>query len=489
MRKYLKIAVLVFPLSCTEIERDNPYDEHYVGNASKEGSSSSVESLSVPSSGSLGGGYSGSYGSLTYEGKTYKTVVIGTQTWMAENLNYAVSGSKCYNNLEANCTIYGRLYNLETAKTVCPSGWHLPTDDEWRMMTDYIGDYNTGGKKLKATSGWNNNGNGTDEYGFSALPGGQGSSGGNFIYVGALGVWWTASEYVDARSMAYNSESVLWNDNNESSLLSVRCVSGNQLSITGFDITDYPTTGILLSGEVTGETVTGVTITANGNAVSLINLPALGVNRVDLSGTYVSGVCGTSSEIITVNFAITATASGGTTVTATKNNVSIDCGVVGPDPPLVKTHITLSSAGNSYADLDNGKTYGQEAAAAIKNKIDLIAYSGEVGESGNLGAIYTPDELDFFWDFDGNYWSYLGGDVYFSPIPTDVVAILRNATKFSDIAAFVGGLWYDDFEGLTEIPAVKDTGFLVSTTERNIFAVTIESAGEGRVDLVIVDLW
>ena len=227
MRKYLKIAVLVFPLSCTEIERDNPYDEHYVGNASKEGSSSSVESLSVPSSGSLGGGYSGSYGSLTYEGKTYKTVVIGTQTWMAENLNYAVSGSKCYNNLEANCTIYGRLYNLETAKTVCPSGWHLPTYYEWREMTDdNLGGANTWGKKLKATSGWNNNGNGTDEYGFSALPGGQGSSGGNFIYIGALGFWWTASEYGYAESVGiyYNSENASWHDTNESNLLSVRCV-------------------------------------------------------------------------------------------------------------------------------------------------------------------------------------------------------------------------------------------------------------------------
>ena len=143
------------------------------------------------------GGYNGSYGSLYYEGRTYKTVVIGRQTWMAENLNYNASGSKCYNNSESNCTTYGRLYNWETAKAVCPYGWHLPTQADWEVMTAYIGGSSIEGRKLKARSGWNNNGNGTDEYGFSALPGGRGSSGGSFNDVGDSGHWWSASESED----------------------------------------------------------------------------------------------------------------------------------------------------------------------------------------------------------------------------------------------------------------------------------------------------
>ena len=195
-------------------------------------SSSEAESSSssVPSSSSLGGGYTGSYGSLPYEGQTYKTVVIGTQTWMAENLNYAAEGSKCYSNLDSNCDIYGRLYNWETAMVVCPSGWHLPTQAEWNVMTAYIGGANTEGKKLKATSGWYNDGNGTDEYGFSALPGGGGYSDGYFYGVGNGGYWWSASEdedfsyYAYDRYMYYIYEDARWGNGNKSHLFSVRCL-------------------------------------------------------------------------------------------------------------------------------------------------------------------------------------------------------------------------------------------------------------------------
>jgi len=104
------------------------------------------------------------------DSKTYKYVVIGTKTWMADNLNYATEGSLCYDATEANCTTYGRLYAWSTAKTACPSGWHLPDDAEWTTLINFVG--TAAGKKLKSISGWNSNGNGTDDYGFSALPGG-----------------------------------------------------------------------------------------------------------------------------------------------------------------------------------------------------------------------------------------------------------------------------------------------------------------------------
>jgi len=161
----------------------------------------------------------------------YRTKRIGDQVWMAENLNYNVNGSRCYENKESNCDKYGRLYNWETAKTVCPAGWHLPSDAEWDALTDFVGGVHTSGTKLKATSGWNSNGNGTDEFGFSALPGGLGASDGGFLYVGGTGFWWSTTATTEAnapqawfRDMRYNDPDVFRGYYGRTTLLSVRCV-------------------------------------------------------------------------------------------------------------------------------------------------------------------------------------------------------------------------------------------------------------------------
>jgi uncharacterized protein (TIGR02145 family) len=186
------------------------------------------------------------------DNKHYDAVLIGTQTWMAENLNYNASGSKCGSTLsgtgtvgDANtsaCDTYGRLYNWATAmansasssanpsgvKGVCPDGWHLPSNAEWTTLTDYVGGSSTAGTKLKATSGWNSNGNGTDAHGFSALPGGRGDSGGSFGYVGNYGNWWSATE--NDASFAYNwymgylFVTVVRGNGGKTYLYSVRCV-------------------------------------------------------------------------------------------------------------------------------------------------------------------------------------------------------------------------------------------------------------------------
>jgi hypothetical protein len=89
-----------------------------------------------------GGGRGGNIGN-------YKTVVIGTQRWMAENLDNAIDGSVCHGNLSSNCEKYGRLYTWEIANRACPSGWHLPSDDEWSTLVDYVGGASTAGRKLK----------------------------------------------------------------------------------------------------------------------------------------------------------------------------------------------------------------------------------------------------------------------------------------------------------------------------------------------------
>jgi len=161
------------------------------------------------------------------DGKQYKKVTIGRQTWMAENLNYAASGSKCYDNKESNCQKYGRLYNWNTAKSVCPSGWHLPSKAEWEVLTATVGGEETEGKYLKTTRGWDSS-NGVDAFGFSALPGGSGYPGDHSDdqYIGTHGNWWISSEnntnHAYYRMIIFDIAS--WASNYKTALFSVRCV-------------------------------------------------------------------------------------------------------------------------------------------------------------------------------------------------------------------------------------------------------------------------
>jgi len=157
------------------------------------------------------------YGTLDYGGQSYRTVVIGSQIWMAENLNFAGSGGDigvCYNNQVSNCNTYGRLYrwnevmNLPAScnsslcasqvqsphQGICPAGWHVPTDADWTALTTAVG--SPAGTKLKSQTGWNTGSGyipGTDEFGFSALPGGYGWDG-DFSGAGRWGLWWSATE-------------------------------------------------------------------------------------------------------------------------------------------------------------------------------------------------------------------------------------------------------------------------------------------------------
>jgi len=171
----------------------------------------------------------------TRDGQTYKTVKIGEQTWMAQNINYKTKGgSWCYDNNADKCKQYGRLYDWKTAKTVCPKGWKLPSLEDWNRLVATADGEEIAGKKLKSKSGWNENGNGTDIYGFSALPGGYRYPDGTFGNAGKDGNWWTTtwwmieegdSGYAYIQSMDYDNSNVSRYDTDKSIELSVRCVA------------------------------------------------------------------------------------------------------------------------------------------------------------------------------------------------------------------------------------------------------------------------
>ena len=206
------------------------------------------------------------YGTMvdSRDGKTYKTVKIGNQTWMAENLNYADSAktpslkgkSWCFYNDSLKCGVTGRLYTWAAAidsvklakdtvnpldcgfgKTctlparvqgICPTGWHLPDTTEWNALFTAVGGRSTAATALKSQTGWNNNGNGTDAFGFSALPAGGGGDDGLYDNEGYLTVFWSStvygSNYAYNMYLIYDVDAAGLADNNGYNGFSVRCL-------------------------------------------------------------------------------------------------------------------------------------------------------------------------------------------------------------------------------------------------------------------------
>ena len=145
------------------------------------------------------------YGTLVddVDGQTYKTVKIGDQEWMAENLRRKTN-DYCYDDDEENCTKYGRLYTWSIARSACPKGWHLPSEKEFETLLVAVGGTENSAKKLKSSSGWDKNGNGQDSFCFSALPagkvylnetyGGQVDPNKRFLEIGTSATFWSSTE-------------------------------------------------------------------------------------------------------------------------------------------------------------------------------------------------------------------------------------------------------------------------------------------------------
>src|SRR5690554_3287163 len=186
------------------------------------------------------------------DGNVYKTVTIGNQVWMAENLKYLPSVNNLSEDSQdtpgyyvsdydgtdvtaakatANYTTYGVLYNWPAAMNACPTGWHLPSDAEWTELTDYLGGEGVAGGKLKeiGTTHWNTpNTDATNETGFTALPGGYRYDNGTFSRIGGTGGWWSAAENsaddASLRYMFYNYGLVSRYVNGKELGFSVRCL-------------------------------------------------------------------------------------------------------------------------------------------------------------------------------------------------------------------------------------------------------------------------
>ena len=191
------------------------------------------------------------------DGNVYETVLIGEQLWMTENLkvthynngdeipNITNNGDLCglstgaycnYDNNPTNSETYGRLYNwyaVDDSRGVCPDGWHVPTDDEWTILTDYLGGASVAGGKMKETGldHWNNpNGGATNESGFTGLPSGKRSdANGTFYSMGNIGEFWQSSEsdsvYANGLELYYGGPNVTRYGGYKPAGIGIRCLA------------------------------------------------------------------------------------------------------------------------------------------------------------------------------------------------------------------------------------------------------------------------
>jgi len=200
----------------------------------------------------------GQTGTVTdIDGNVYKTITIGTQVWMAENMKttrycdgtpipyvsdhtqWADLNTEAYcdyDNNPANSATYGRLYNWyvvdsNNPKKVCPTGWHVPTDDEWTTLATFLGGESVAGGKLKetGTTHWiNSNAGVSNESGFTALPGGDRYYFGTFHDIGYLGYWWSATEsnvtHAWWRGLHYDNNNLKRHDSGKNDGFSLRCI-------------------------------------------------------------------------------------------------------------------------------------------------------------------------------------------------------------------------------------------------------------------------
>lgn len=187
------------------------------------------------------------------DGNTYKTVIIGTQEWTAENLNVEhyrngdlipqvqdkdewsklTTGAWCYYEYDSkNGKTYGKLYNwyaVNDQRGLAPEGWHIPSDTDWTKLTDYLGGVKVAGGKIKATTLWNSPNTGaTNKSGFSALPGGYRWGNGTFGNIGGYGYFWSSSDCYNksawGRGLSYFFSEVFPLYNSKPDGLSCRCV-------------------------------------------------------------------------------------------------------------------------------------------------------------------------------------------------------------------------------------------------------------------------
>jgi uncharacterized protein (TIGR02145 family) len=286
------------------------------------------------------------YGSvIDNDGNTYKTIVIGSQEWMVENLktstytngfpisnvvdqnewrNLTTGAWAHYNNNSQYECPYGKLYNYYAAVNVCPTGWHLPSYQEWNVLSDYLGGESVAGKKMKSTGTkfWQSpNLGATNESRFFGIPGGMRYNFGEFAYIGIGQYWWSITENsyenIWLGYLNFNNESFVKYGARRESGFSVRCLKDSiplPQSVGALNCNNAITNWTLVEGTSTGLICEVSYIDGNGNWHNGQQVNSKGVSGLTATldpGVFASGngsltysITGTPSTSGTASFAL-----------------------------------------------------------------------------------------------------------------------------------------------------------------------------------------
>jgi len=331
------------------------------------------------------------YGSVSdNDGNTYKTIVIGTQEWMAENLKttkyndgtaitnvtdntaWTTAGAAyCWYNNDAATykATYGALYNWYAVdptsngnKNICPTGWHVPTDVEWTTLTTYLGGETVAGGKMKesGTTHWTTPNTGADNsIGFTGLPGGTRIGGGSFN-IGINGTWWSSTAinglYALASLLVYNSSDAYRSNTTKDIGFSVRCLKGNPIllpTLATTAISAITQTTASSGGNITSDG--GGAVTSHGVCYGTTANPTI-LNSVTVNGTgtgiFASPITGLTAGTTYYLRAYAINSAG----TAYGNQITFTTTAATVIPTLTTiaisaiTQTTASSGGNATAD-------------------------------------------------------------------------------------------------------------------------------------------
>ncbi len=371
---------------------------------------------------------------INYGGQVYNTVQIGTQCWMAQNLNIGtkINGSQgqtnnstiekyCFNDLGSNCDIYGGLYQWDEAmqyvttvgvQGICPAGWHLPTDAEWTTLSTFLGGESVAGGKMKetGTTHWlSPNTGATNTSGFTALPGGARGYTGSFGDLGLFAFLWSSTEYSSTgawnRYLDFFSASVSRNTYNKTFGFSVRCARDAGGFTTTPTVTTTPATNVTQTAALSGGNVTsdgGAAVTARGVCWSVSPNPTIsGTHTSDGSGTgtftsTISGLNPNTSYYIRAYATNSVGTAYGNQVTCT--TLSVSFGEPCPGIPTINyggqvyNTVQIGSLCWLKENLNVGTRINGSQSQTNNSTIEKYCYNDQESNCDTYGGLYQWNE-------------------------------------------------------------------------------------------------